>query len=191
MHADVEIPAIQNGAGIQFSSYEVYDDDKIYHRVMYNLNDESAFNSWTPEFHDLDQWVQIGAAELKKWMKIIIQGKHSLDQWVSKLYIESSLDGKTFTQEGSEHTGNTDQSTQVTIEIDGSTGVIGRAIRVCPSEWNVKISMRIEAYYKELSSSEIAAIDMSIEVAAIDSGAIVQTSSYYYSGLDTMGYNVG
>jgi hypothetical protein len=182
LYSGNEIPAIANGAGIQFSSFfEPTGNGEIDNRIAYLLNDESTYNAWIPDLDDVNQWMQIGATEAKNWMRILTQGKYGTTQYVTYLYIQCSLDGKAWAQQGDERTANVDVDSAVEILIDGTNGVIARAIRVCPSQWNTNISLRIEAYYKELTSSQIAALDMDLEIAAIDTGAIVQVSSYYLS----------
>ena len=145
---DVLIPAIELGVPVKVSSVwdSSYDASRI--RINYSGNREGG-NSWISSVADLNQWVLITTIIPKQWFKISLQGRGASSQWISKFYLSYTFDGKTWHlyNGGEKIAGNKDQSSVVDIELKP---FIARSIKFHPAEWVGHISMRIEAYFKDI-----------------------------------------
>ncbi|XP_072041386.1 uncharacterized protein [Amphiura filiformis] len=107
--------------------------------------------AWCPQTNDANQWIQ-SALDVPTWVSgVLIQGRHDRAQWVTQFKVQYSYsnDGNNwmFVQQENNQgdmifDGNTDQNTVVTNLFPKP--VIASYIRIVPTAWNQRISMRFE-----------------------------------------------
>ncbi|XP_029200554.2 uncharacterized protein LOC114965136 [Acropora millepora] len=107
--------------------------------------------SWSSSGLDSLQWLQIDLGDqYTSITRVATQGRHLVNQWVTKYKLQYSSDGSKFEYykgvqgQSKDFLGNADQNTVVSHELD--TPIRARYIRFRPTEWHGHISMRVELY---------------------------------------------
>lgn len=57
---------------------------------------ELVFGSWTSEFNNSNQWLQVDFHETTYIAEILSQGRQDYDEWVKSYFVSSSDDGVNF-----------------------------------------------------------------------------------------------
>lgn len=99
-------------------------------------------DSWTAAVADRNQWIIFDLGKLSQVGKIETRGRHNMEQWVAAFTLSYSGDGTTWVDLSHVYTGNDDRETTKDNVIDPP--ITARYVRINPTEWNDKISMRVE-----------------------------------------------
>ncbi|KAJ8004695.1 hypothetical protein DPEC_G00138980 [Dallia pectoralis] len=115
------------------------------------LNLQGTINAWQAKSNNLDQWLQVDLAQVKKITGIITQGAKSMgkEMYVVSYRVDYSDDGKHWVKYNNDEEmvfktflGNTDANGHVKNYI--YPPIFSRFIRVIPQNWISAITMRIE-----------------------------------------------
>ncbi|XP_048245023.1 mucin-5AC-like isoform X2 [Haliotis rufescens] len=105
--------------------------------------------AWMPRMNDKEQWIQVDLKHPEFITGVVTQGRPSMDHWVTKYTVLTSIDGIDFTpytRSGETatvvFTGNSDRNTQVRGLFDRE--IIARYVRIQPQEWNGMIALRFD-----------------------------------------------
>lgn len=108
------------------------------------------YGAWTAKAADYSQYLEIDLHGVKNLTKISTQGRIDSDEYVTQYTISFGLDGNLFSSvkgfDGNiwAYNGNKDGNTVVTNTFD--TPIIARYLRVKPTRWRDRISLRMELY---------------------------------------------
>jgi hypothetical protein len=138
------IEAIETGAVVYTSTS--YD---INYAFGFRLNTISPgfASSWSADVNDLNQYIQIGVGEPRRFYSVKTQGRYGSDQHVINYIVQHTMNGRDWVEadNGRIFDANTDSNT--IIENKFNQPFRARAIRICPTAWKTHISMRVEATY--------------------------------------------
>ncbi|XP_078368360.1 retinoschisin-like [Oculina patagonica] len=111
----------------------------------------SRYGGWAALYFDYNQWLQVDLQQTTRVTGIATQGREDWPQWVTEYKLQYGEDGHTFTfyKRIGDHAdtvflGNTDTDTVVSHELNPI--IKARYIRVRPTQWYQRISMRMELY---------------------------------------------
>ncbi|XP_050739952.1 neurexin-4-like isoform X2 [Eriocheir sinensis] len=106
--------------------------------------------AWSAAINNYDQSLTVSLRRRHKITKLATQGKQNTREYVNEFVLQYSEDGDTWTTykdldgKAKAFPGNLDGNTVVTNLFE--TPIIGRYIRIKPTRWRDRISMRIELY---------------------------------------------
>ncbi|XP_072016910.1 EGF-like repeat and discoidin I-like domain-containing protein 3 [Amphiura filiformis] len=114
----------------------------------------SSIGAWCAEFNDANQWIQVNLSAAVVVNGVMIQGRHGVDQWVTKFRVQYGVNEDDLVYVQTNHTnqesmvfdGNTDEDTIVTRVFPSP--VRATIIRIRPSDWHDQyICMRFDLMY--------------------------------------------
>ncbi|XP_067650638.1 mucin-5AC-like [Haliotis asinina] len=114
-----------------------------------SVKQENLAGAWMPRMNDKEQWIQVDLKHPEFITGVVTQGRPSMDHWVTKYTVLTSIDGIDFTpytRSGETatvvFTGNSDRNTKVRGLFDRE--IIARYVRIQPQEWNGMIALRFD-----------------------------------------------
>ena len=147
---DVEKAAgLENGDVLnsQLSASSIHSSDTSY--IYGRLNLLPAVSCWAANSADSQPWFQVDMLVNKEFSSVAIQGRHNVNQWVTKYRVQTSLDGSVWkdVDGGALFVGSSDRNT--VVKNDFAQNEIGRYIRIICIEKNNWFSARFEVYIME------------------------------------------
>ncbi|XP_078352588.1 uncharacterized protein LOC144637397 isoform X1 [Oculina patagonica] len=125
-----------------------------YSAVQARLHFKAVGNKaggWSALSNNLYQWLQVDIGSYARVTRVATQGRNAYNEWVTKYRLQYSDDGVTFQfykdvgdSSAKVFEGNHDSDTVVYNKL--RQPIIARYIRVLPTHWNNRISMRIELF---------------------------------------------
>ncbi|XP_071952032.1 hemocytin-like isoform X2 [Antedon mediterranea] len=134
---------------ISVSSY--FSSDQCYeaaHARLNTLKSTGVCGSWVAWYNDQNQWIQVDFGVVKTVTGVITQGRNGYPQWVTSYEFLYSMNGTKFqtikdaNEQNVEFEGNSDKDTKVTNMFSSPVSV--RVVRIHPTNWCDRISMRFE-----------------------------------------------
>ncbi|XP_068670765.1 lactadherin-like [Montipora foliosa] len=145
----MENGAIADGQISAASSFDSYHEPKRGRLHLQASNTQAG--SWTSLVNDHDQWFQVDLGDQYTNVTCVAtQGRHGLDQWVTRHKLQYSNDGTNFEYykdiqgQNKVFAGNVDSHSVVHQELNPP--IRARYIRFRPLTWNNFMSMRVELY---------------------------------------------
>ncbi|KAL9964183.1 hypothetical protein ACROYT_G027778 [Oculina patagonica] len=118
------------------------------------LNFKGGHGGWTAETKDGNQWIQVDLGNNTKITGLATQGEYKYDQWVTKYKIQYSDDGMNFryykvpgrnsSKLSKVFNGNKNKNSIVKQTFNPP--IVARYIRLRPTAWKGRISLRMEIY---------------------------------------------
>ncbi|XP_073259033.1 uncharacterized protein [Porites lutea] len=113
--------------------------------------DENKDGGWSSHTSDPNQWLQVDFRSYATVARIATQGRHAHNEWVVNYKLNYSDDGVTFqtcrvpgTNISKVFAGNKDSDSVVTQDLNPP--ITARFLRILPTKWNNRISLRMELY---------------------------------------------
>ncbi|XP_078582019.1 uncharacterized protein LOC144865296 [Branchiostoma floridae x Branchiostoma japonicum] len=141
-HLGLESGAIPDGSITASSNWNNWQTTKFG-----RANRVIDYGAWLAAHNTVGAWLQVDLGEPKRVTGTIIQGRHTIDQWVTSYKLQFGVDWiswTTYADNGSEtiFPGNTDRITPVTNLL--ATPVVAQYVRFVVQTWYQHISMRVE-----------------------------------------------
>ncbi|CAL4184396.1 unnamed protein product, partial [Meganyctiphanes norvegica] len=116
--------------------------------------------AWSAQKNDYDQYIMVTFPKRRKVTKLATQGKQNTREFVSEFWVQFSDDGDYWTTyrdlvgNPKAYAGNKDGNNVVTNTFE--TPIIARYVRIKPTRWRDRISLRMELYGCDYKASTLS-----------------------------------